>query len=316
MYVFYGLDNFLLNQAVNIYLKVNHLTEHANQDVQENDQVVTYYLEPEYFQVTIAKILNEVASLDLFNNKKIIIVNDYYLTLNNNPAVLSEFINKIKQFNNGNLVIIKMLTKKLKADFFNAKIESIFVESYNKDQLKKWIINKNSEYKIKFGENALDAIVTMFPNSLSIIDNELKQLQQLNQVVDVAKIRNVSSKYFSANPYQLINFWLHKDYLSFWLHYRSYWEKIRYDKLNLFTIATYQLELIRNIKLLLQDDLSQQEIATKMSISTFQISSLLKSPLSIKEINQLLIQAHEFDYQVKSGKIAKNLAIDLFFCKI
>lgn len=316
MFVFYGLDNFLLDQAVNIYLKVNHLNEEDNQDIQDNDAVVTYYLEPEYFQVTMAKILNEVSTLDLFNSKKIIIINDYYLTLNDNPNVLAEFINKLQQFTNGNIVIIKMLAKKLKPQFLNPKIETLFVESYNKDQLKKWILDKNLAYQIKFADNALDAVVTMFPNSVSIIDNELQQMRDLREVVTVAKVRQFSSKYFSFNPYQLINLWLHKDYLTFWMHYRSYWEKVKYDKLNLFTIATYQLELIRNIKLLIDEGYTDQEIEKKLNISLMQIRSLLKCQLEVKEINKLLVKAHEFDFKVKSGKLAKNLAIDLFFCKI
>lgn len=316
MFVFYGLDNFLLNQAVNIYLKVNHLNEEDNQDIQDNNAVVTYYLEPEYFQVTMEKILNEISTLDLFNNKKIIIINDYYLTLNDNSTVLAEFINKLQQFTSGNIVIIKMLAKKLKPQFLSPKIETIFVESYNKEQLKKWILEKNLEYQIKFADAALDAIVTMFPNSVSIIDNELQQMRDLREVVNIEKVRNLSGKYFSFNPYQLINLWLHKDYLTFWMHYRSYWEKVKYDKLNLFAIATYQLELIRNIKLLLDEGYTDQEIEKKLNISLMQIRSLLKCQLEIREINKLLVKAHEFDFKVKSGKLAKNLAIDLFFCKI
>lgn len=316
MYVFYGLDSFLLNQAVNIYLKMNYLNDKLNQDVHDNEAVVTYYLEQEYFQVTMDKILNEIGSLDLFNKKKIIIINDYYLSLNNDLNLLAEFIAKVKQFQNGNIVIIKMLTKKLKPQFFKAKVETIFVESYNKEQLKKWILEKNCEYKIKFAENTLDAIVAMFPNSLSIIDNELKQMQFLQETIDVEKVKKLSSKYFTYNPYQLINLWLHEDYLTFWVHYRTYWEKVKYDKLNLFLIAIYQLELIRNIKLLLQDKYSLPEIETKLNISILQINNLLQCQLTIDEINQLLVKAHEFDFKVKSGKLAKNLAIDLFFCKI
>lgn len=316
MFVFYGLDNFLLNQAVNIYLKINNFNDKPNQDLHENDAVITYYLEPEYFQVTMAKILNEISSLNLFNQKKIIIINDYYLTLNTNAELVEEFLTKVRQFKNDNVVILKMLTKKIKRQFFASEIETIFVESYNKEQLKKWVLEKNQQYKISFAENALDAVVTMLPNSLNIIDNELQQLQELKQVVDVDRIRNLSSKYYSFNPYQLINFWLCKDYLTFWMHYRAYWEKVRYDKVNLFLIATYQLELIRNIKLLLQRNYSYQEISEQLSITPLQVKSLLTAQLEIKEINQLLVKAHEFDLKVKSGKLAKNLAIDLFFCKI
>lgn len=316
MLVFYGLDNFLLNQSVNIYLKVNHLNSECNKDIHEDENIITYYLEPEYFELTIKKILNEASTLDLRNKKKIIIINDYYLVLNSNPKVLEEFIMQMKANNNSNIIILKMLTKSLKNQTFNSKIKTIFVDSYNKDQLKKWIIEKNLEYKISFAPGALDAIVTMFPNSLNIINNEMKKMQNLYQIIDIEKIRDFSSNYFSYNPYKLINFWLNKDYVTFWVQYRSYWEKIKYDKVNLFMIAAYQLELIRNIKLLLHNGSQEQEIIEKLNISQIQLKSLMKSELEVKEINQLLVKAHDLDFQVKSGKIAKNLAIDLFFCEI
>jgi len=76
------------------------------------------------------------------------------------------------------------------------------------------------------------------------------------------------------------------------------------------------LELIRNIKLLLASNFSEQEVIKKLNISVFQLKNLLKYNLEIKEINQLLVQAHKMDIKLKSGKIAKNLAIALFFCKI
>lgn len=72
---------------------------------------------------------------------------------------------------------------------------------------------------------------------------------------------------------------------------------------------------MRNIKLLLTKNLSYQEIMTTLSISQIQMSSLLKSKLELKTINQLLVTGHEVDFQIKTGKIAKNVAFDLFFCR-
>lgn len=316
MFVFYGLDNFLLNQTVDIYIKVNFLNSELIKDKKNKELIVTYYLEPEYFELTIEKILNEASNVDLFNSKKIIIINDYYLVLNNNFKILEQFINKLEKFANKNIIILKILTNKLPKKIMNSNFETIFIDSYNKEQLKSWIINKNNEYKIQFAPKALDVFVSAFPNSLSIIDNELKQMKNLNQVIDIEIIRNFSNKYFSYNPYKLINFWLNKDYLTFWFQYRSYYENNNYDKANLFLIASYQLELIRNIKLLLIDGFSELAIVKKLKISNIQLRSLLKCQLEVKEINELLLKAHQLDFQVKTGKIAKNLAIDLFFCKI
>lgn len=309
MFVFYGLDNFLVNQAVDNYLKTHYL----NQNFQES--IITYYLEPETLELTIERILNEASSLDLFNNKKIIIINDYYLALSNNSKILISFISKLEQFSN-NIVILKVLTNKLKPHFLNGKNETFFINSYSKEQLRKWIINWNVEHKINFEPKALEIFIAILPNALTIIDNELKMLKNLNQVITTAVINKLNGKYFTFNPYQLISFWLKKDYQTFWFQYRSYWDKINYDKANLLAIVVYQLELIRNIKLLSNNNLSNQEIIKTLNISIIQLKSLLKYQLEIKEINHMLCSAHELDFKIKSGKITKNLAIDLFFCKI
>jgi len=60
---------------------------------------------------------------------------------------------------------------------------------------------------------------------------------------------------------------------------------------------------------------SYQQIMTKLNISQIQINSLLKLQLELKTINLLLVKGHEVDFQIKTGKIAKNLAFDLFFCR-
>jgi len=72
---------------------------------------------------------------------------------------------------------------------------------------------------------------------------------------------------------------------------------------------------MRNIKLLLTKNYSYQQIMTKLNISQIQINSLLKLQLELKTINLLLVKGHEVDFQIKTGKIAKNLAFDLFFCR-
>lgn len=308
MVLVYGLDNLLINQRVDNYFKNNNFST--------KNSVVTYYLEPESFDLTIEKILNESSSLNLFGEKKIIVICDYYLVLNNNQKILAEFIIKLNQFSNGNIIILKILADKLNQQILTSNMDVIHVKSYNKEQIKKWIIEKNFEYKIQFNENTLDFFVNKIPNSLSIIENELKKLKNLKQPIDLEKIKYCTNKYFSYNPYHLINAWLAEDYFLFWLQYRSYWEKVNYDKLNLFSIVTFQLELIRNIKLLVKKNLSNSEIINRLNISIFQLKNLLKYKLDLKEINQLLLNAHEWDFQIKSGKITKNLAIDLFFCKI
>lgn len=309
MVIFYGLDNFLINQAVNDYLKKQNLLD-------QEAIITTYYLAQDNLEVIIANVLQQISSSDLFNQKKVLIINDYDLLLNNNLKLWTMFNQQINNFLNQDIIIIlKFLTNNLSQTIWNSQANVFLIKSYQKEQLRKWVIKKAKTYQINLSQELIAIFINKFPNSLNIINNELKAIANLNREIDQEIIEKFASKYFVKNPYQLINFWLMKDYQIFWWQYRNFWEKINYDKGSLFNILIYQLELMRNIKLLLTKNYSYQQIMTKLNISQIQINSLLKLQLELKTINLLLVKGHEVDFQIKTGKIAKNLAFDLFFCR-
>lgn len=309
MIIFYGLDNFLVNQAVNDYLKTKNLLD-------QQAIITTYFLAQDNFEVITENVLQQISSSDLFNQKKVLIINDYDLLLNNSLKLWTIFSQQINNaFNQGVIIILKFLTNNLNRTILNSQTSFFLVKNYQKEQLKNWVIEKAKEYQISLSQELITTIINKFPNSLNIINNEMKKIANLDQQVNQEIIEKFAGKYFVKNPYQLINFWLMKDYQAFWWQYRNFWEKINYDKGNLFNILVYQLELMRNIKLLLTKNYSYQEIIIKLNISQIQMNSLLKSQLELKTINLLLIKGHELDFQIKTGKIAKNLAFDLFFCR-
>lgn len=309
MIIFYGLDNFLVNQAVNNYLQAQNF-------LNQTAVTTTYYLAQDNLEGIIENVLQQISSSDLFNQKKVLIINDYDLLLTSNLKLWTIFNQQISNFLNDDVIIImKFLTNNLNQTILNSEAKIFLIKNYQKAQLRTWVSIKAKGYKINLNQELLTLFINKFPNSLNIIDNELKAIANLNQEINQEIIEKFAGKYFVKNPYQLINFWLLKDYQTFWWQYRNFWEKINYDKGNLFNILIYQLELIRNIKLLLMKNYSYQEIMTKLNISQIQISSLLKSQLELKTINFLLIAGHELDFQIKTGKIAKNLAFDLFFCR-
>lgn len=309
MIIFYGLDSFLVNQAVNDYLQKQDL-------LAPTVMITTYYLAQDNFETLVAEILQQSSSNDLFNQKKVLIINDYDLLLNSDLKLWILFSQEINNFDHQDVtIILKFLTNNLNQTILNSQPNLFLIKNYQTAQLKNWVFEKAKEYQINLSQELGDFFINKFPNSLDIINNELKALANLQQEITPAIIEKFASKYFVQNPYQLINFWLMRDYQTFWWQYRNFWEKINYDKGNLFNILIYQLELMRNIKLLLTKNYSYKIIITKLNISQIQINSLLKPELSLKTINQLLIKGHETDFQIKSGKITKNLAFDLFFCR-
>lgn len=286
MEIYHGKDLFLINKEVK--LKIGKF-----------DNVVYYYLDNKNLEETVIKILNDYMSYDLLQETKLIVINDYDGILNNNLPVTNDFFNNIINFNTSNQLIYKVVTDSLKIN--NSKIKINFVKSLSKEQLKKWISLFIKNNDLSLNEKLVDWIVNNYPNDLSIIQNELQKLSNLgkreldfNDLFD-----NFNFYYNNFNLYSLYEKFLLKKEKLFWDEYFNYWTKNNYDKYNIFAYFCKYLQKIRNYKIINKDIDSYQKYGT----------------ISIKCINEVLLNAYTLDYQIKNGFIEKNIGIDLFFLK-
>lgn len=308
MNIFYGLDSTLINEAAIKFI---------NSQLDETSYAApnTYYLDQETINEQIIRIINEASTINIFNQKKVIIINDYYSVLKNNSNLANDFITQLNKFNN-NLIIFKLVTTEIDLSIFEKIGKCIFIKPYSKLELKKWIMEKAQQYNLIFNEIAIELMISLYPNNLNIIDNELKKLKNLDQELTLEIIKNNCNKYFNPNIYRLIDALLNQNHCQFWTEYRKYWQKINYDNYNIFNLTVNRLEIMRNIKLLRLNKIDEKEVIKKLEISLIQYKSLLKYKISMEKINELLSLAYNIDFDIKNGKTNKNIAIELFFLKI
>lgn len=81
----------------------------------------------------------------------------------------------------------------------------------------------------------------------------------------------------------------------------------------MINILAYQLELIRDIKILINQNHNYEQISRKINIPTFQVKLLSQYAMNILYINNNLLKLYELDANIKKGKCNKNIAINLFF---
>lgn len=81
----------------------------------------------------------------------------------------------------------------------------------------------------------------------------------------------------------------------------------------MINILAYQLELIRDIKILINQNHNYEQISRKINISPFQVKLLSQYTINSLHINNNLLKLYDLDANIKKGKYDKNIAIDLFF---
>ena len=143
MYLYYGLEQFLINKEINKIKLENNILD---------IDVIKYDLE----NTRLEDIIEDALSISLFSNKKLIIVdNAYIFTGTTNKKLIEQNIDILKEYiNNGyfnNIIIFTILKEKLDERKNIVKLikEKGIVKDFNlSNNINKYILDMFDNYKI------------------------------------------------------------------------------------------------------------------------------------------------------------------------
>ena len=192
MYLFYGIDNYLVNKAVAAFINKK---KQNNYDY----QIINFYLDSETAIKTFIDIWQLLQKSDIFDSEKIIIINDYFDFLYYHGADCVEFIQLLQTKIKNSTIIIKIFNNKITTltAFFKTKKMIIFpVVSYTEEDLKTWFDQQIKKYQIKLKTQAL--MINKLPLQLTIIKNELKKWQFFQDEIFYSTILKSFEKYYDV----------------------------------------------------------------------------------------------------------------------
>ncbi|WP_338980758.1 DNA polymerase III subunit delta [Spiroplasma endosymbiont of Lasioglossum malachurum] len=302
VYIVHGQDEYLVRKNIEQLIKKNHKKENYDYNL--------YELQED----TIVNIINEIQIMSIFEENKVIVINDSS-NLWQKYIKEKKIVNALLNHNQKTMIIIKSLNVDFKISREFQQFNIIKIKNYTKSQLLLLINKVCNSFKINITQEATNFLLEYLPNDVSIILNELSKLRLIGKKITSDIIIEVVPKYFETNIFKTVEYILKKDYNNFWRQY-NYYNVINYDKIKLINILVYQLELIRDIKILVKQKKSNEDISNILNISKFQVK-ILEQYLNINlNINNILLKLYELDYNIKKGKFNKNIAIDLFFLNI
>ncbi|WP_425381041.1 DNA polymerase III subunit delta [Spiroplasma endosymbiont of Polydrusus pterygomalis] len=302
VYIIHGQDQYLVKKNIKCLIKKNHKAKKYD------------YNEYELEEDTIANIINEIQIISLFEENKVIIINDSS-NLWQKYIKEKKFVDALLNHNHKIMIIIKSLNLDFKVNKEFKQFNIIKVKNYTRGQLSVLVNKFCNNFKINITPEAIDFLLEYLPSDVNIFLNELSKLKSIKEKITLKIINDVIPRYFAENIFKTIAYLLKKDYKNFWIQY-DYYNAINYDKIKLINILVYQLELIRGMKILVKQNKNNEYIAKALNISQFQVKILQQYLKTSLNINNILLKLYELDYNIKKGKFNKNIAIDLFFLNI
>lgn len=312
IYVIYGENSFKINEEINNIIKTNNIENIVKYDMQ---------------YTTIEEIIIEVNMISLFNEKKIVICeNALFLTSSKEEKKDFEpLLNYMKQSNKENIIVFTIDNPKLD------ERKKIVKELKNKSQLIeckkltfedgfKYIKTKFFEENYSISDDLIKYILYRTNNNSYNIYNEINKLMLYkieDKTINKEDIDELVYKQIDEDIFKLIDYLISNDKNKVFEIYNELILKNE-EPIKIIVMLANQFRLIYQIKQLIKNNLKENEMALKLSVHPYRIKLAKEKSYKFSEtqLKNYLNDLADLDLQIKTNRIDKYLALELFMLKI
>ncbi|QQK07652.1 DNA polymerase III subunit delta [Miniphocaeibacter halophilus] len=321
IYLIYGEEKFLIDKY--------------------NEEIINKTLIKDFLDFNLIKfeskklkfdsILNTLETLPLFDENKIIIIDDLD-TSKKGISTNSEFINKLHDYidtisNYNNIIINSYLDKPFKGKFFKKikKVGSLKqFKKLNYSELKNYIKEFFTQNSLDYNLNTIDYIIDKtaylnkdFNKNLYNVNNELEKLKNIKVKINKEIIDDVFTNSFENNIFKLTDAISTKNISD---SIRIY-NELLINSNDPFRIFYMIVRLIRNILIIKEStrlNLTEQNISKNFSISNFEIKKL-KAIINRWKYDTLKLGIHnsyKTEVLLKSTSVNPNYIVENYMINL
>lgn len=309
MYVFYGLESFLIEREIEKILKKEAI---------EEINLSTYDME----EISLKDVVEDASMVSLFsNNKGILCENASFLTgiknknLEQDPSILENYLKNP----NPNTILIftvrseklderKKIVKELKK---NAKVVEFNKNSSNPNQIVRELMNG---YQIS--NDSIRLLLDRVGKDLHILEQECEKLKIYaidQKIVTNEDIIQLTTKNIDIDIFELIESIVSKNKEKSMEIYQAML-KYNEEPIKIIVMLANQFRIIYQSKTLYQKGYTEGDIAKELGIHPYRIKLALQKGKTFSNDTLLnyLEELANLDVLIKNGLIEKELGLELF----
>lgn len=308
--VLYGIQNDLIENYINDFIKKNKI-----------NNVIKY----DYNDIAIDSVIEEVSYLDLFGEKKLIILyNSKFLTSEEtlDNKYFEDYINSQNQANYLFLItyseslderkkLVKLLRNKSNVVEFNKFSE---YDAY------KYVSNLFKEDGYEIEDKSIKEIVSRLSSNASMIRNEINKLKLYkidDKKINIEDVLNVTSILPEDNVFKLVTAVTNNNKEEIFKLYNDL-KTIGVDEISLIGLISSEFRFMYQVKVLLSDGKTKNEIVSLLKSHPYKTEITMKKVTSFKEekLLDILYKLSLMDVSIKTGEIDKSYALENFFLNL
>lgn len=313
VYVFYGLNDFFIKKEIEKIKTQNHID-------------AVSYMKYDLENTNLSDIIMHANEIDLFGNKKMILVeNSYIFTGTTNKKLPEQNVNVLESYlNNINpdtILIFTIFKEKLdeRKKIFKISKEKGYLKEYNKiDNIEKTVLDMFKPYNIE--KKDIEFFIQRVGENLSILEQEIEKIKLYkNEEFNITKddIIKLTSKNIDTDIFNLIeNIILSNKEKAI----ESYHEmlKLGEEPIMILVMLANQFRMIYQVKVLYKKGYSEKDISKELNVHWYSVRKAI-GKMNNFNLNKLLYYIYrlsELDIEIKTGKLEKELALELFILEV
>ena len=274
IYVLYGENDILIDKYIKNIIKENNIT----------DKIVY-----DYDTTSIEDIVTECAYNSLFNDKKLVVVNNSIFLTGKGSLESEVFINYIHSVNPNTYLVLKVNSdklderKKIVKELKEVSVVKCFSLIGEKDIISyaKSYFESNNK---KIDYDALREISLRINSNTKVLDSELNKLliYKINSDnINLDDVKKVITKYEEeGNIFKLVNAVINKDKASIFNLYKDLIENKEEPQV-IISLLESNIRLILCTKILLEEGYTKEKIAAHLKEHPYRVGLSINSSRNI-----------------------------------
>lgn len=314
IYLIYGNENYLIDKKINEIIDKNNI---------EKENIIKYNLN----EVNVKDAIIEASTVSMFQTSKLVICEGCNFLTGENKKEINHDIDMLLNYINNPFddVYLLFIVQKEKLDERKKIVkelkklctvcECMKVESYNlNNYLENYIKDKGYNIKTKDIELIISTAGVDLDNLISEID-KLLIYKDNDKNITSEDIKDLICTNIEDNVFSLTNAIMENNKTKTMKIYEDL-TVMGEEPIKLIGMIANQFRLLLQVKLMVNNGYSDNEMISVLKEHPYRIKLAKNSVYSINKLKKNIKELSKLDYDIKSGKIDKNLGFELFLLNV
>lgn len=319
IYLLYGTNAFLLKETR------KKIIDAALNEEEQSFNLSTYDLE----EVPVEQGVEDAETLPFFGERRVVVLNNaVFLTSEKSKEKVVHNVEKLQQYieepSSFTVMVIvvpysKLDERKKISKLLKKSAECIEMNELGEEDIRTWIDNELKTSSVTMTEGAKQLFLQLTGLNLTVVLNELQKLVLYTgegQTITEEVVSLLVARSLEQNVFSLVDAVVKQDSMKAMHLYRDLLQNNE-EPIKILSLLATQFRLIYHSKLLGNQGYGQQQIAQSLKVHPFRIKLALQQSklFSEDQLQAIMKELAEADYEMKMGKMDKSLILELFFLR-